>query len=81
MAITNYSLVIFVALFSLMMVVSASGGYGYEPKPKPMPKFEKPKIGEKLLQEVIGIQGLIYCKSGPKLIPLKGIYIYIYIAF
>lgn len=79
MAITNYSLVIFVALFSLMMVVSASGGYGYEPKPKPMPKFEKPKIGEKLLQEVIGIQGLIYCKSGPKLIPLKGIYIYIYI--
>ncbi|PSR94740.1 Proline-rich protein [Actinidia chinensis var. chinensis] len=59
-------------------------GYGDAPKPKveklktedyryaPKPELEKSKTLAKLLPYTIGIQGLIYCKSGPKLIPLEG---------
>ena len=32
------------------------------------PKFEE----EKLLSTNIGIQGLVYCKSGSKVVPLEG---------
>ncbi|GFZ13753.1 hypothetical protein Acr_23g0021380 [Actinidia rufa] len=43
-------------------------GYGYAPKPE----LEKSKTLAKLLPCTTDIQGLIYCKSGPKLIPLEG---------
>ncbi|XAR60480.1 hypothetical protein NMG60_11033881 [Bertholletia excelsa] len=34
--------------------------------------MKKPETQVKLLPSVLGIQGLIYCKSGSKLIPLQG---------
>ncbi|XP_057472737.1 proline-rich protein 3-like [Actinidia eriantha] len=43
-------------------------GYGYAPKSE----LEKSKTLAKLLLCTTGIQGLIYCKSGAKLIPLEG---------
>ncbi|KAK3005069.1 hypothetical protein RJ639_016375 [Escallonia herrerae] len=67
MADTNFSLAMSMFLLSLVIAVSADG-YGYGPKPK----VEKPKADEKLLPLTTGIQGLIYCKSGPKLFPLAG---------
>lgn len=42
-----------------------------------LPKVEKPKPQEvyaKQLPHVIGIQGLVLCKSGLKSFPIKGIY-------
>ncbi|KAL6214912.1 hypothetical protein ACLB2K_014344 [Fragaria x ananassa] len=37
------------------------------------PEYEKPKLEkENLLSTVMGIQGLVYCKSGPKVTPLEG---------
>ncbi|XAR62272.1 hypothetical protein NMG60_11016974 [Bertholletia excelsa] len=43
------------------------GGYGLEPE------LYKPNITpKKLLSSTVGIQGLIFCTSGPKLIPLQG---------
>lgn len=38
------------------------------------PEYEKPELEkENLLSTIVGIQGLVYCKSGPKVIPLEGI--------
>ncbi|XP_059664314.1 protein SEED AND ROOT HAIR PROTECTIVE PROTEIN-like [Cornus florida] len=68
MALTTSSLAISMLLFSLVVVASANG-YGYAPKPK-LDKY--PKAEDKLLPKIIGIQGIIYCKSGSKLIPLQG---------
>ncbi|XP_052170107.1 proline-rich protein 3-like [Diospyros lotus] len=49
-----------------------SNGYEYAYAPKPEEK-EKPKLQDTLLSyHATGIQGLIYCKSGGKLIPLQG---------
>ncbi|KAL7226872.1 hypothetical protein ACSBR1_021860 [Camellia fascicularis] len=54
---------------------------GYSPKPeleKPKsgytskPELEKPKKKGEKLPSITGIQGLIYCKSGPKLVPIEG---------
>ncbi|CAL5423453.1 unnamed protein product [Camellia sinensis] len=45
-----------------------TNGYGYASKRE----LEKPMTQGKLLPCITGIQGLIYCKSGPKLIPLEG---------
>ncbi|XP_028069357.1 proline-rich protein 3-like [Camellia sinensis] len=44
-----------------------TNGYGYASKRE----LEKPMTQGKLLPCITGIQGLIYCKSGPKLIPLE----------
>ncbi|XP_057472734.1 proline-rich protein 3-like [Actinidia eriantha] len=61
-----------------------TNGYGYTlesevEKPKtngngylPNLELDKPKKLGKLLPCTTGIQGIIYCKSGPKLIPLEG---------
>lgn len=53
MAITNYSLPIFVHMLSLMVVVSVSGGYVYLPKPTPT-IFER----EKVLQRSLAFRAL-----------------------
>lgn len=37
------------------------------------PEYEKPELEKNLLSTIVGIQGLVYCKSGPKVIPLEGI--------
>ncbi|KAJ9187812.1 hypothetical protein P3X46_003229 [Hevea brasiliensis] len=57
------------AAVSLAVIASASDGvYGAN-----YPNLEKPNLEkDKLLSTLIGIQGLIYCKSGPELIPLAG---------
>ncbi|XP_059663463.1 protein SEED AND ROOT HAIR PROTECTIVE PROTEIN-like [Cornus florida] len=68
MALTTSSITISMLLFSLVVIASANG-YGYAPKPK-LDKY--PKAEDKLLSQIIGIQGIIYCKSGSKLIPLQG---------
>ncbi|XP_040365618.1 protein SEED AND ROOT HAIR PROTECTIVE PROTEIN isoform X2 [Rosa chinensis] len=37
------------------------------------PEYKKPKLEkENLLSTIVGIQGLVYCKSGPKVTPLEG---------
>lgn len=59
-----------VPLFLLSLVVIAfASGDGYSPNQDlETPNVEK----DDLLSTIIGIQGLVYCKSGPKLIPLEG---------
>ncbi|XP_050364623.1 protein SEED AND ROOT HAIR PROTECTIVE PROTEIN-like [Argentina anserina] len=48
-------------LLLAVMVVMVSGQY------------EKPSLGkEKLLSTIVGIQGIVYCKSGRKVTPLEG---------
>ncbi|XAR60479.1 hypothetical protein NMG60_11033879 [Bertholletia excelsa] len=56
----------------------------YVPKPKfekpkkneygcsPQPEMKKPETQGKLLPYILGIQGLIYCKSGSELLPIQG---------
>ncbi|KAI3685007.1 hypothetical protein L6452_34238 [Arctium lappa] len=65
----------FAIVFLLSVVVSAvsatvGGAYGVSPATNPEIPYKMNK--EKELPKPIAIQGLIYCKSGPKLIPLKG---------
>ncbi|CAL5433353.1 unnamed protein product [Camellia sinensis] len=67
MALTTFSLSLCMLLLSLVVMVSASG-YGYAPKAE----LQKPNKQVELLPSIAGIQGLIYCKSGPKLVPLEG---------
>ncbi|KAM3687904.1 hypothetical protein ACJW31_10G110200 [Castanea mollissima] len=53
----------------LLLVIAFASGDGYSPNQDlETPNVEK----EDLLSTIIGIQGLVYCKSGPKLIPLEG---------
>ncbi|KAK7269659.1 hypothetical protein RIF29_22393 [Crotalaria pallida] len=47
---------------------SGGGDYGSKDNVTEKPKLEE----EKLLSTNIGVQGLVYCKSGSKLIPLEG---------
>ncbi|KAF8392667.1 hypothetical protein HHK36_023016 [Tetracentron sinense] len=44
------------------------GSYGYGPKPD----LGKPKSEEKQFPTTIGVQGIVYCKLGSKLVPLQG---------
>ncbi|KAJ9696566.1 hypothetical protein PVL29_008670 [Vitis rotundifolia] len=68
MALTHFFTILMV-LFSLVAITSASsGGYGPEPEVK---KSDEPEYNEKL-PTIMGVQGLIYCKSGPKPMPLPG---------
>ncbi|EEF39307.1 protein SEED AND ROOT HAIR PROTECTIVE PROTEIN [Ricinus communis] len=67
MAFTRFYLAIYMALSSAVIASASVSGYG------PNPNVDKPRLEkEKLLSSLVGIQGLIYCKSGPKLIPLEG---------
>ncbi|CAK7348348.1 unnamed protein product [Dovyalis caffra] len=59
----------FMYLLLLAIASATDGGYGS----KHNLNFEKPKLKkEKLLSTIIGVQGLVYCESGPKRFPLEG---------
>ncbi|KAF6141238.1 hypothetical protein GIB67_024322 [Kingdonia uniflora] len=47
----------------------------YAPKPSsysPIPSVGNPKVEEEKLYKTIGVQGIVYCKSGAKIVPLQG---------
>ncbi|XP_059625327.1 protein SEED AND ROOT HAIR PROTECTIVE PROTEIN-like [Cornus florida] len=73
MAFRALSLAISVLLLSLAVnvVASSASGYDYSPKPE---LYHKPKTEDNnpFIPKTIGIQGLVYCKSGVKVIPLQG---------
>lgn len=54
------------------VTASADGGYGLTTTKPAKPELPY-KIKEKEVPKPIEIQGLIYCKSGSKVFPLKGI--------
>ncbi|KAJ1402387.1 Pollen protein Ole e I like [Sesbania bispinosa] len=59
-------------LASLLVQASFATGGGGDYGSKELDVKEKPKFEEeKLLSNNIAIQGLVYCKSGSKLIPLE----------
>lgn len=59
-------------LLLLMPIKAADSGYGYEPdsleRPGGPPQYHKQRV----LSTIIGVQGIIYCRSGTKLTPLGG---------
>ena len=68
MALNHFFFPASLLLLSLVVIAFASGD-GYSTSHDLVkPNVEK----EDLLSTIIGIQGLVYCKSGPKLIPLEG---------
>lgn len=72
MAFINYSFAFFM-LFSSLMAVASAFGYGNAPNPKiETPESAEPKVEQLLKPPTIAVQGIIYCKSGSKLVPLKG---------
>nr|KAJ0205072.1 hypothetical protein LSAT_V11C500259760 [Lactuca sativa] len=67
----TFSNVVF--LFCMVISIissSADAAYGVAKLPE-IPH----KMKQKEIPKSIEVQGLIYCKSGPKFIPLKGIYL------
>lgn len=63
----------FAFFMSLSMVAAIAwatdGGYGSHPNTN----LVKPKLNkEKPLSTMIGVQGLVYCRSGPRRFPLEG---------
>ncbi|KAI3449448.1 hypothetical protein Pfo_006113 [Paulownia fortunei] len=72
MALGKISSLFYLLLLSGIVVASA-GGYGYGVNPKPNPNVETSKtIGKEFLPGVFSVQGIVYCKSGSKVFPLKG---------
>ncbi|XP_050237279.1 protein SEED AND ROOT HAIR PROTECTIVE PROTEIN-like [Mercurialis annua] len=65
---TNFFCAMFMAL-SLAVIASAGVNQDYVPNPN-LDKSELEK--EDLLHTLIGVQGLIYCKLGPKILPVEG---------
>ncbi|KAL1832963.1 hypothetical protein ACET3Z_002614 [Daucus carota] len=65
---TKFALAVFVVLISTIAV--SATGYEYNGV-KPMP-FPQNHFTQKFLPGFVAVQGLVYCKSGSKLIPLKG---------
>lgn len=61
----------FLLLASLLVPGNFAYGSGDYDSKKP-DVTNKPKFEEKLPSTNIGIQGLVYCKSGSKLIPIEG---------
>lgn len=60
-----------VLLFLSVIVGSSANGYGYSDNPtQEAPK----KLGNYFIPGVFSVQGIVYCKSGSKVIPLKGTY-------
>ncbi|XP_058742569.1 protein SEED AND ROOT HAIR PROTECTIVE PROTEIN-like [Vicia villosa] len=73
MAFTNIYFLAFMLLIISMLIPCSSGyvsGNDYGTKKQVVTK--KPNFTEKLFSNNIGIQGLVYCKSDSKLIPLEG---------
>ncbi|KAJ6334455.1 hypothetical protein OIU78_011357 [Salix suchowensis] len=57
------------ALVAAFASATDHGGYG----PHPDPNLVKPSLNkEKTLSAMIGVQGLVYCRSGRKRFPLQG---------
>ena len=68
MALMNFFFATFMLLLSLSASALASDG-----EYNPHSNLQKPNLEkEKLLSTLIGIQGLVYCRSGSKLAPLEG---------
>ncbi|KAK2649545.1 hypothetical protein Ddye_017034 [Dipteronia dyeriana] len=66
---------VLVLLLTVVVFASATTGestYGYDPNHIPADKSAETKEQEKLLSTTLGIQGIIYCRSGSKLTPLEG---------
>ena len=70
MAPTSSYFAFFMSLSMVAAIASATyGGYGSHPNPN----LVKPKLNkEKPLSTMIGVQGLVYCRSGPRRFPLEG---------
>ncbi|KAF3436484.1 hypothetical protein FNV43_RR23576 [Rhamnella rubrinervis] len=68
----------FLLISSLLVIASATdyghGNAGYAPKPDYSDKPKLPKPTDKLfpIDNLIGIEGFIFCKSGSKHFPLEG---------
>ena len=68
MALMNFFFATFMLLLSLSASALASDG-----EYNPHSNLQKQNLEkEKLLSTMIGIQGLVYCRSGSKLAPLEG---------
>ncbi|XP_065864513.1 protein SEED AND ROOT HAIR PROTECTIVE PROTEIN-like [Euphorbia lathyris] len=72
MALSQIMHLSFISIVLSLAVISSAGNAEYGPitSKADKPKLEKEK--EKLLSSLIGVQGLIYCKSPSKFIPLQG---------
>ncbi|XVF81764.1 hypothetical protein PTKIN_Ptkin15bG0182500 [Pterospermum kingtungense] len=68
MALTTFSITISLILCSVMLVIVSASDYGYGSKPEPL---YKPMFDEEETPFPIAIQGLILCKSGGNIIPIK----------
>ncbi|KAL5701068.1 hypothetical protein ACHQM5_026446 [Ranunculus cassubicifolius] len=76
-------LTVFSFVFVCLAIVAVSAHGTLVPKPKlekpnywvyrPKPTFKKPILEQpKEVYSTIGVQGIIYCQAGPKLLPLQG---------
>ncbi|KAK6260276.1 hypothetical protein QQP08_000439 [Theobroma cacao] len=69
MALKNF---FFATLFMLPLLLPTAA-LDSDGEYKPNPNLQKPYVEkEKLLSTMIGIQGLVYCRSGSQFIPLEG---------
>lgn len=69
MALTHF----LITLSILLSAVAATTG-GYIPDPE-VEEGVDPEYNDNLLPTIMGVQGLIYCKSGPNPVPLPGNYL------
>lgn len=67
---TTFSAILLLSVAISVVSTTADGAYGVAPATKPELPY---KVKEKEIPKPVAVQGLIYCKSGSKLIPLKGI--------
>ncbi|TXG63367.1 hypothetical protein EZV62_010361 [Acer yangbiense] len=72
--ISPISVLVLLLPVALVFASATTGGstYGYDPNHIPADKSAEPNEQEKLLSTTLGIQGIIYCRSGSKLTPLEG---------
>ncbi|XP_020550726.1 proline-rich protein 3 [Sesamum indicum] len=70
MPVRKFSHLLCLFLLSMIVVASASG-YGYGSKPD-VESSKSSGTRKKFLPGVFSVQGMIYCKSGSKVFPLKG---------
>ena len=80
MAFTPFLIPSTLLLFLSLLVIASASDYGYAPKPdygkpktegndKPFPS--KPEYHEKP-ELIVGIEGVVLCKSGSKYVPIQG---------
>ena len=68
----TFSTVVFLVLVAASVVSSSADAVYGDGRPASLSEIPY-KIKEKKISKPIAVQGLIYCKSGDKFIPLKGI--------